>query len=561
MPKLSPVGLSDFKEIIEDNRYYVDKTAMIRAVREGGKVQLHCRPRRFGKTLNLSMLRYFFDCEEDCRHLFEGLAVSQDAEMMAQHQGKYPVIDLSFKDEKADDYPAALRGMAQLLHREWARHRCLEGMPEYDEKLSDMYANIRSGDIREDLFWASLLDLSQLLHAHFGAPVVLLIDEYDTPLLNAWLNGYYDKMVGFMRRLFGTGLKDNKVLFKGVLSGILRVAKESLFSGLNNFVSSAGLEPDPFSDKFGFTEPEVAAMLAYKGLNGGEMSQVRDWYDGYRYGGVPIYNPWSIIQYAFAEQPSLKPHWVNTGGHGLLKRLFFGREADIKPMLEVLMRSKVLRAPINEHLTFRELEYDPAAILSLLFFAGYLRAEHESLEGYETFYDLSVPNHEVMTAYQHTVSTWFKSDLSGTFGDPLLRPLLGGDAPAFGAAFSDFVLRVFSYYDTGKKQNEHFYHAFLLGLIARLDSQYRIRSNGESGLGRYDICLIPKDRSKKGIVMEIKTPRRGRNETLEDCLAAAREQISSRRYDTELTAAGVTDIVRLAIAVDGKRVAVEEEEM
>jgi hypothetical protein len=288
---------------------------------------------------------------------------------------------------------------------------------------------------------------------------------------------------------------------------------------------------------------------------------VRDWYDGYRYGCVPIYNPWSIIQYAFAEQPSLKPHWVNTGGHDLLKRLFFGQEADIKPKLEVLMRGEVLRASINEHLTFSELEYDPAAVLSLLFFAGYLRAENEAVEGYETFYDISVPNQEVMIAYQLTVAAWFKSDLSGAFGDPLLQALLAGDAPTFGARFANFALRVFSYHDTSIDQAEHFYHAFLLGLIARLDGQYRIRSNGESGLGRYDICLIPKDRSKKGIVMEIKTPGLGRNETLEDCIAAARKQILDKKYATELVAAGVTDVLRLAIAVDGKEVIVEEAEM
>ena len=181
MPKLSPLGQSDFKEIIAGNRYYVDKTAMIRAVWKGSKVQLHCRPRRFGKTLNLSMLSYFFDIEESHKHLFEGLAVAQDDEMMSQHQGKYPVIDLSFKDEKADDYPAAIRGMAQLLYREWTRHGALEGTLEYDKKLADMSANVRSGEIREDLFWASLFELSELLHGHYGAPVVLLIDEYDTP--------------------------------------------------------------------------------------------------------------------------------------------------------------------------------------------------------------------------------------------------------------------------------------------------------------------------------------------------------------------------------------------
>ena len=558
MPKLSPIGLSDFKEIIEGNRYYVDKTAMIRAVWEGGKVQLYCRPRRFGKTLNLSMLRYFFDIENDYQHLFEGLAVSEDAETMAQHQGKYPVIDLSFKDEKADDYPAAIRGMAQLLHREWARHGALKGIPEYDEKLSDMSANIRSGQIREDLFWASLLELSQLLHGHYDAPVVLLIDEYDTPLLNAWLNGYYDKMVSFMRRLFGTGLKDNKMLYKGVLSGILRVAKESLFSGLNNFVSDAGLKPNKFADKFGFTEPEVATMLEHYGLNGDDMEVVRDWYDGYRYGDNAIYNPWSILCYVNEAGATPSPYWVNTGGHDLLKRLFFGRQADIKPSLERLMQGQIFYAHVDEFLTFRGLDTNPNAVLSLLYFAGYVRADGQKVVDRRIHHELAVPNEEVRLAYDDTVLAWFREDLTEAFGDPLLQALLSGDVDTFGARFNNFVLRVFSYYDTAIDQAEHFYHAFLLGLIARLDSQYRIRSNGESGLGRYDICLIPRDSSKKGIVMEIKAPRLGRNETLEQCLAAAREQVEARKYDTELASSGVADVLRLAIAVAAKEVRVEE---
>lgn len=558
MPKLSPLGQSDFKEIIAGNRYYVDKTAMIRAVWEGSKVQLHCRPRRFGKTLNLSMLSYFFDIKKDHKHLFEGLAIAQDDKMMSQHQGKYPVIDLSFKDEKADDYPSAIRGIAQLLYREWTRHGVLEGTLEYDKKLADMSASVRSGEIREDLFWASLFELSELLHGHYGAPVVLLIDEYDTPLLQAWLKGYYDKMVSFMRRLFSSGLKDNKLLYKGVLTGILRVAKESLFSGLNNFISDAGLKLNKFSDKFGFTEAEVATMMEHYSLNGGDMEVVRDWYDGYRYGGIPIYNPWSILCYVNEAGPTPSAYWVNTGGHSLLKRLFFGQEADIKPNLEMLMRGEPFYAHIDEFLTFHGLETNPNAVLSLLYFAGYVRAGENRTLDYLSHHELSIPNREVWLAYRETLMAWFREDLGSTFNDPLLEALTTGDVLSFEAILSDFVMRVFSYYDTGKRQAEHFYHAFLLGLIARLDSRYRIRSNRESGLGRYDICLIPKEASKKGIVMEIKAPRLGRKETLEQNLAAAREQLEARKYDAELSTGSVTDVLRLAIAVAGKEVAVKE---
>jgi hypothetical protein len=557
MPKRSPLGSSDFKEVIEEDMYYVDKTTIVRAIWEGAKIQLHCRPRRFGKTLNLSTLRYFFDRQGDYCHLFEGLAVAQDKEMMP-HQGKYSVIKLSLKDVKARDYPAALESMAQLLHEEWMRHSCLKGVSEYDERLSDMNEAIRRDNIRPILFTDAIKKLAKLLHDRHGAKVVLLIDEYDSPLIAAWLQGYYEEMVEFMRTLLGGGLKDNDdVLFKGVLTGILRVAKESLFSGLNNFVSSAGLERDDFCDKFGFTEPEVMALLAHRGLNGREMDDVRSWYDGYRYGGIPIYNPWSILNYAFAKEPALKPHWVNTGGHDLLKRLFFGKEADVKAQLSVFMRGESLYAYVDEFLTFRGLETNPNAILSLMYFAGYLRVVGETRSGDRVLRDLSIPNREVKLAYEDTLMAWFNEDLGQSFNDALLQALLSGQVMAFGARLADFVVNVASFYDTSKDRTEHFYHAFLLGLLARLAAEYHIRSNRESGLGRYDICLIPKDVSQKGIVMEIKAPALGSKEALEDCIAAARAQILDNQYDTELLAHGVTDILRLAIAVDGKKVIVE----
>jgi hypothetical protein len=557
MPKQSPLGLSDFRQVIERDTYYVDKTAMVRAVIEGAAIQLHCRPRRFGKTLNLSTLRYFFDCQGDYGHLFQGLAVAQDGEMM-QHQGRYPVIELSFKDVKMGDYTSAMRALTQILYKEWARHSCLEGIPDYDHTIADMAAAVRAGEIKDFLFWDAITKLAELLHKHHGAPVVLLIDEYDTPLIAAWLQGYYEKLVEFMRALLGGGLKDSKVLFKGVLTGILRVAKESLFSGLNNFVSSAGLERDDFCDKFGFTEPEVMALLAHRGLNGREMDDVRDWYDGYRYGGTPIYNPWSILNYAFAKEPALKPHWVNTGGHDLLKRLFFGKEADVKEQLSVFMRGERLYAQVEEFLTFRGLETNPNAILSLMYFAGYLRAGAMKTVDLLAHYELSIPNQEVLLAYRSTLLAWFNEDLSRSFNDALLHALTTANVLTFGEGLAKFVLKVASFYDTSEDRTEHFYHAFLLGLLARLDSQYVIRSNGESGFGRYDICLIPKGRSQKGIVMEIKAVRSQRGETLPGRLAEAREQLLAKQYDTELTAHGVTDILRLAIAVEGKACLVEE---
>jgi hypothetical protein len=531
---------------------------MVRAVADGAAIQLHCRPRRFGKTLNLSTLRYFFDCQGDYRHLFEGLAIAADEEMMSGHQGKYPVIELSFKDVKMGDYVSAMQSMSQILYKEWARHTCLKGIAEYDDFVADMAAVVRAGEVKEFLFWDAISNLAKLLHAHRGAQVVLLIDEYDTPLVDAWLWGYYDDMVKFMRVLLGKGLKDNTSLFKGVLTGILRVAKESLFSGLNNFIADAGLKVGRYADKFGFTEQEVKTMLAHYGLNGREMDEITAWYDGYRYGGTPIYNPWSILNYVAEGGQSPRPYWVNTGGHDLLKRLFFGREADVKEQLAILMRGESLYAEVDEFLTFRGLETNPNAILSLMYFAGYLRIGEEKSVDLVTEYELSIPNREVLLAYRSTLMAWFNEDLSRSFNDKLLDALITGDVLTFGEGLAKFVLKVASFYDTADNRTEHFYHAFLLGLLARLDSAYLIRSNGESGFGRYDICLIPKDISRKGIVMEIKAVRPQRGETLPGRLAEARTQILANQYDTELTARGVTDVLRLAIAVEGKEVVVEQ---
>lgn len=558
MPKLSPLGLSDFKQVIERGTYYVDKTAFIRDAVDGVGVQLHCRPRRFGKTLNLSTLRYFFDCQGDYRHLFEGLAIADDEEMMNLHQGKYPVIELSFKDVKAGSYSSALHAMTSLLYEEWARHTSLSGIPAYDKQMTRMEASLDKGQPDGYIFRDAIKKLASLLHAHYGAPVLLLIDEYDTPLVEAWLKGYYDEMIEFMRPLLGGALKDNQSLFKGVLTGILRVAKESLFSGLNNFVAEAGLKAGRYADKYGFTEQEVKTMLAHYGLNGREMDEITAWYDGYRYGGIPIYNPWSILNYVAEGGQSPSPYWVNTGGHDLLKRLFFGREADVKEQLTTLMRGESLYTHVDEFLTFRGLETNPNAILSLMYFAGYLRIGKQETVDLLTEYELSIPNREVLLAYRSTLMAWFNEDLSRSFNDRLLEALLAGQVQAFGAYLADFVTRVVSFYDTSKGRAEHFYHAFLLGLLARLDAKYHIRSNRESGYGRYDICLIPKDASQKGIVMEIKSPAIGSKESLDDCIAAARAQVLAKKYDSELTAQGVTDVLRLAIAVEGKEVIVEE---
>ncbi len=557
MKKLTPIGYSDFKQIRGENRYYVDKTGLVRAITDGGLITLLCRPRRFGKTLNLSMLRYFFDKSQSFGYLFEGLSVQQDAEMMRE-QGQYPVIMLSFKNIRSIHFSEAMEDLCGSLRDEWERHDCLVGNPAYDKFLADMNASLDIGKPQTGLFVRSIRQLTELLSKHFSAPVVVLIDEYDTPVQGAWLKGYYEEMVDFLRKLLGSSLKDNPHLKKGVLTGILRVAKESMFSDLNNFTASSGIIPDVFSDKFGFTEAEVQAILRHYDLNGREMDDVRSWYDGYRFGGTTIYNPWSIISYVHSLDHVLRPYWVNTSGNELLKRLFFGKAANIRPHLETLMRMEKITVQLSETLVFKELEDTEIAVLNMLFFAGYLRAENPQPVGKTFTYDLSIPNWEIHSAYTETVSSWLRGDLGSDLKEPMLRALLSGDVLTFEEYLSDFVLRVFSFYDADKTNPENFYHAFLLGLLVRLDDRYRIRSNVESGFGRYDICLIPKDTSQKGVVMELKSPNLRRNETLEQALDEAEKQIFRKKYDTELASLGVQDVLYLAIAVSGKELKVRE---
>jgi hypothetical protein len=557
MTKYTPLGYSDFKTIIKENRYYVDKTTLISSVLKGGQISLLCRPRRFGKSLNLSMLRYFFDKSIDNSKLFEGLKVHQESETI-KHQGKYPVIMLSFKDIRADTFRNGYYDLCNLLYSEWNRHNYLIDNNLYVEQLHLLKLSLENGTPNSDLYIGSIRQLCNFLSKHFDAPVVILIDEYDTPLQNAWLNGYFEEMVSFMRKLLGSALKDNPNLKNAVITGILRVAKESLFSDLNNFTASSGILIDSFADKFGFTEEEVVTMFHHYGLNGREMEEIRNWYNGYRFGNKIIYNPWSLLNFVHSEHKMMLPYWVNTSGNELLKRLFFAKSANIRPFLEPLISGDSITIELTDHLVFKDLELQENAIFNLLLFSGYLRAENPQSIGEIVQYNLSIPNREIRKAFVDTVSSWLRSDIQDDIKEAMLKALINGDILTFEEFLSDFVLRVFSFYDAKKNQPENFYHAFLLGLLVRLDLHYRIRSNIESGFGRYDICLIPKDITQKGIIMEIKSPNLRRKETLKWALSEAENQIFQQKYDTELVSLGITNILRLAIAVNGKTVKVKE---
>jgi putative sterol carrier protein len=551
--KGTPLGSSDFAKIIRENRYYVDKTALVKRVLEGSDIALLCRPRRFGKTLNMQMLRCFFALGENNAHLFEGLEISRDAESM-QHLGKYPVIYLSLKEVKLNNWNDAYLMIRLLFIQLWEEHTeafiGTQWEAAYLETLA-LLKNERTNPVENAI---ALRKLSQLLHQRHGSPVVILIDEYDTPVHAAWQHQYYDEMVSFLRQMLGAALKDNVHLKKGVLTGILRVSKESMFSDLNNFIVSTVLDNDVFSDQFGFTEAEVLEMLHYFGLNGREMDQLREWYDGYRFGQHTIYNPWSILNYIFSLDHALKPYWVNTSQDSLLRKLVFHDRSGIRQQLQQLLDGEKLTVELDEHLTFSQLDYEQQSVWTLLAMAGYLKTEHRQAED---MYDISITNKEVRKAFKESILDWIRMDLKAYDHHRMLEALMTGKIKDFEWELAEFVLRVFSYHDTERRYTENFYHAFFLGLLASLEHRYHLSSNREAGYGRYDICLTPKNPADWGIVIEIKAPETDTNETIEDALAAAVTQLEYKKYDAALAAAGVNKILRVAIAVQGKVVKVK----
>ncbi len=553
MPRLK-IGTDDFKEMRDEGGYFVDKSRLVRAVIGGSKCQLLPRPRRFGKTLNMSMLRYFFERgKPDRRGLFDGLAVAADAEAMA-HQGRYPVLFLSLKDIKGSDWAAAREALvAKIANLCLAFGELAPGLA-YIHRQS--YERLCRGEGGEADIKASLANLISWLYAHHGQPVVVLIDEYDSPVIEAWNKGYYEEMIDFLRGWLGAGLKhkDGPALFRAVITGILRVAKESIFSGLNNLTTASMLTRSPFADAFGFTQAEVDKLLddfALPELGG----PIRDWYNGYDFGGVTIYNPWSVACCVANHPTPIGPQWLNTASNELVHAELEAGGLELKRDLEKLLAGEELRYPLNDSITFRDIGRGARNIWSFLYYSGYLRAtdpQRDPLDETALLWRLSIPNLEVSVAYRQFVERIYTE-----FNVDGVRPLLDcfvEDRPA--ADFERVLqeLALVSQHDVARRA-EAVFHAFVLGLLANLRSVYEIRSNAESGYGRADIVMRPKtDRYPLAYVIEFKSM--AESADAESALAAALEQIDSCDYLAPLRAAGVRDehLRKLAIVLAGKRI-------
>jgi hypothetical protein len=551
-----PIGISDFRNVREGGFTYVDKTALIDDVlAESAQVLLAPRPRRFGKTLNLSMLRCFFEKRaEDRRPLFDGLAVASSSHAWAHFQ-RYPVIFMTFKDVKPRSWDDCLAGMANVLAETYEDHSYLLAEGNLDPANLELFKAICERRAAKSDLVIALKLLSRLLARHHGEKVVILIDEYDTPIHAGYTNKYYDDVVALFRDFLSGGLKDNEHLFKGVLTGILRVAKESLFSGLNNISVYSLLRPT-LATAFGFTEAEVRDLAGAAG-QAESLDGIRVFYNGYLFGGQAIYNPWSVLSFLDRGDDVFRPYWIDTSSNDLVRELLLASPRGVDADLETLLAGGSLDKHIDESIVLRDLAARSDALWSFLLFTGYLKAVEIRYVDGEAEATLTIPNREVAGALRRMVRTWFQDEAGGTDQlQSLLDALLRGDAQVVERHLAHLVKVNLSFFDTASPEPERFYHGLVVGLLAGLAPRFEVRSNRESGYGRCDVMVLPKTAGQPGIVLELKQVDTGSGGTREKAFTAAFRQIREKDYAAELQERGASPIHLMAAVFEGKRVLV-----
>lgn len=563
MARTVGIGHQNFEELIRKNLFYVDKTDFIKEWWENDDaVTLITRPRRFGKTLNLSMLECFFSVKYAGRgDLFQKLSIWKES-AYRELQGTCPVIFLSFAEVKETSFSNTREKICQLIKNLYNTYDfLLDG--EYlnaDEKKA--YGEI-SVDMKDYLASSSLRALSDYLMRYYGKKVIILLDEYDTPMQEAYIGGYWEELVAFMRNLFNSTFKTNPFLEKALMTGITRVSRESVFSDLNN-MEVVTTTSEKYEEAFGFTQEEVLNALTEYGLYE-ERGQVRDWYDGFTFGRKrDIYNPWSIINYL--EKRKLAAYWVNTSSNGLVGKLIREGSPDMKVVMEDLLAGGTLHAQIDEQIVFDQLDGSEDAVWSLLLAGGYLCIEQYSLnQRGHLEYELRLTNREVSIMFEKMIDGWFRQ--SAFAYHAFLKALLQGDIEAMNTCINRIASTVFSYFDTGKHPSketepERFYHGFVLGLMVDLRDQYKITSNRESGFGRYDVVLEPLKRQRDAIIIEFKVCNAAKKQTLEDAVSEALAQIDRMHYAADLEQGGMTPdrIRKYGFAFEGKRVLIGSKE-
>lgn len=563
MARTVGIGIQDFGKLIENDYFYVDKTHFIKEWWEGGDdVTLITRPRRFGKTLTMSMTERFFSVKYAGKGgLFEGLSIWQEEKYRAL-QGIYPVISFSFANIKETNYQNTRRKICQILTDLYADCEFLldedvlaEGDKEFFRRVSD--------DMDDVTATLAIHYLSKYLCAYYGKKVIILLDEYDTPMQEAYVHGYWEELVAFTRSMFNSAFKTNPWLERAIMTGITRVSKESIFSDLNN-LKVVTTTSDEYGTVFGFTEEEVYAALDESGM-GERKRDVKRWYDGFIFGKwMDIYNPWSILN--FLDTGKITTYWANTSSNSLVGKLIREGSRDVKESFESLMKGEHLWVPIDEQIVYNQLDDNENAIWSLLVASGYLKVLDYQKYGEDEFigepkYELALTNHEVEIMFKNMIRGWFAGTASN-YND-FIKALLADDREAMNEYMNRVAFATFSYFDTGKQgrgmaEPERFYHGFVLGLMVDLEDRYEITSNRESGFGRYDIMLEPKREDLDAIVIEFKVFRPGRDSSLVDTVEAALLQIEEKRYAEALTAKGISGerIRKYGFAFAGKEVVI-----
>jgi len=546
-----PIGISDYR-LASSEYYYIDKTLMIQDfLDERPMVSLFTRPRRFGKTLNMDMLRTFFEkTTEDTSVYFRDKKIWSCGKKYRDYQGKYPVIFVTLKDVKRETWEETYDLIFKLLRNEFERHTELITSERISSYEKDYLTSFLAGKSNEVDVMMALQNLSQMLHEHHGIAPIIIIDEYDTPIQQGHICGFYDKVVGFMRNLFSGGLKDNPHLSFGFLTGILRVAKESIFSGLNNLKINSVLD-NRYSKYFGFTTEEVREIAAYYHAED-KMDEICDWYDGYQFGDSEIFNPWSVINY-FGNGCQPKAFWQSTGSNEVINEILTLSDAETTDNLRKLLLGETITTQIDTSVIYPQIHNNPASIYSFLLMAGYLKPVGERmLIGSSDFYAVAIPNKEIAGVYRSEILGKLEPIISQPNASAIQLAVYSGDNQSLRQGLRKLLLQSVSCFDT---VGENFYHGLLLGLCATME-QYMVTSNRESGEGRYDICLRPKAGRLPGVLIELKAGKNCSETELKELAQTALRQIEDKGYDTELRSHGIQTIFKYGVAFSGKMVEV-----
>lgn len=567
------LGKDNFKELIEDNNYYVDKTLLIKKLIDlDAKVTLITRPRRFGKTLNMSMLKYFFEkTEKNHKYLFNNLKISKsDNSQYLKEQGRYPVIYLTLKNAKKRTWEETFKKLKSTISNEYKRHKYLLNSNCLSKLEKEEYNNIiaHKGEVGD--YTSVLFNLSNYLKRYFNEKVIILIDEYDTPIQSGYLNGYYEEILDFMKSFLIEGFKDNEALKRGVLTGIMKVAKESIFSDFNNPVISTVLS-HTFKTDFGFTQEEVTKILKDFNLEN-KLDNLKTWYNGYLFGDKVIYNPWSILNYVLVPEQGFKSYWLNTSENAIIKEVLRLNQSEGKKIIEKLLEGKKVSKNLSENIVYQNIKKDYNSAWSFLLHSGYLKATNMRREYRERIFDISIPNEEVSEMYINLLKNYFEDDIKLSLEiETLINSLLEEKLNKFSRILKNIYLSHVSYYDLSKLNNfdkirevqqdtrfENFHHGFILGLLMYGIKYYEIYSNREYGNGRPDIVLVPKKKDESGYIFEFKWSSTQSERSLETLVKEAKAQIKDKKYIEGVKKIHNFDkVINVAVGFKGKNLKID----